>query len=366
MALPDFSRMPIVVVKSTRPSLRRFYIVFCTLLGALALFAALGGDEEAIFAIPMLAGIAGIFELFGSWLDRSRGCRIEINTEWVRFSSHKQSWSEPLSSYTSVSWSESYEVKTLSSGGVYVEHPCYVQLLHGTNPRRSVELFSSGMFSNRERLLTAWRVAAQTLELPTSKKAGAGVEIVELPQTDVTATDDVEPTSPTALDQMPASSSPSPANADESALPPSIERRLEVQKARRGLHASIPIVLAVFGVIGIIQNVASDGPGILTEYAGIILLAVLVLAALLAGIFMSYRVLVTAEVITVVSYLGKFDLGEKKVNRRQLREIAIHSNKYGIASVALQSDGQPSVVIPTLSTFDAQRIKRLIEDATKG
>ncbi len=87
---------------------------------------------------------------------------------------------------------------------------------------------------------------------------------------------------------------------------------------------------------------------------------------MLALVFTTYRVLVTAESITVVSCVGQFEYSTREVNRRQLREIAIHSNKYGTVSVALQSDGQPSVVISILSTFDARRVKRFIEEAMRG
>jgi hypothetical protein len=364
MALSDCSRLPIVVTKSPRRSLRRFYIVICTLLGALALLAAMGGDDEAIYAIPVMAGIAGVFELLGLWFDRLNGYRIEIDTTGVRFSAYLKTWSEPISSYRSVFWSESYEVKHTASGGSYASNPWSIVLLHDTDPKRSVELVSSGMFSNRNTHVTAWHAAAKSLGLPTQQKGGVGVDIVDVPAVDTAAPETTEKTVHEALDRVVPSTDASTRGTGD-VTPPGNGAFLEVGKTHRGIVASIPIIFFLGGAIAVTQNIAREGLEVIAGYGPILFLAVIVVAGMLGLVFTRYRIQVTSEKIARVSYLGRYEYSVREVDRGKVRQIVIHSTGYS-ASVALQGEEQPTIVIPSLSSFEAQRVKKFIEDALKG
>jgi len=363
--------LPIVFVNSPRRGFRKFHLFISTPLVIYATIAFFWGDvlalsegNEEVFSLFLLAvGISAVCEFFGYWANKAFAHRYEIDAKGVSYRDFRNTWFEPLSSYASVDWCEEVLTGTLNQHS-FVHWRTYLR--HATDPTRTVKLFSSGLFTgDKDRDRVAWRAMAQALELPARQIGGTGVTISEVSAVSGAAPVGAGTPEPVAPKRDMPGLSPSPSLAnDRISAGDTVHSKIRV--GRSSWAWVLPIFFTWMGAGILYQEVMREGlDRVLGDTGEILFMAVAALTVFWGWALTSYRIQVLPEVVTVVSCLGSYGYRSQIVDRHSLREILVHSNPFGVASVSLQSEGQRSVILTTLSYKAARQIQRFIVDAKR-
>ena len=339
MTRPDPIRLPMRLEKTPGKSLRWLHVVISTPLMILASIAAYWGDETSIYVFALAAAISAVTEIIAHWINRNFGHQYEITATGVMHRTDREFWFEPLSAYASVDWRE--KMLSARQGQSFVHWE--VELRHRSNPKRNVELFSCGESKgDKQSQRREWRAIAQALGLPARQVGGSGVDIVEVPaQADIASIS---------------------ANASSSHV-------IELSEIRVGQSAwarVLPLFFSAMGAVIVYQEVSHLGlETVLADFGPLLYGAVAVLIALWSWALTSYRVQVSRQAVKVLSCLGPFAYLKQRMDRRELREIVVHANRFGLASVSLQGESQPTVVVTTLRLRDAQRVQRFVQQQSQ-
>ena len=335
MTQKDSIRLPMRLEKTPGKSLRWLHAVISAPLLILASIAFYWGDETSVYVFALAVGISALTEIIANWINRRFGRHYEITATSVTHRSDREFWFEPLSAYASVDWRE--EMLSASHGQSFVHWQ--VELRHRNNAKRNVRLSSAGeskgdkQYDRRE-----WRAIAQTLGLPAHQFGGSGVDIAEVPE------------------------KPDFASISATASSGQVTELSEIRVGRSGWAWVLPLFFSAIGAAILYQEASNQGlETVLADFGALLYGSVAVLIAFWSWALTNYRVQVSPQAILVLSCLGPFAYLRQRMDRRDLREVVIHANRFGVASVSLQRENQPMIDIASLRLRDAQRVQRFVQ-----
>lgn len=179
---------------------------------------------------------------------------------------------------------------------------------------------------------------AQSLGLPARQVGGPGVDIAQVPAQ--TASGWVSATA--SSDQVTGLS--------------------EIRVRRSPWAWVLPLFFSATGSGILYQQVSHLGlEPVFTDFGPLLYGSVAVLIALWIWALTNYRVQVSPQAVKVLSCLGPLAYLRETMDRRALREIVVHANRFGVASVSLQGESQLTIGITALRLRDARRVQRLVQ-----